>query len=331
MTDVTGYLWPTVLLCLAIAGLWLIRGRAAPSSRSKVNPTGLRVAPKSSAVSTALDTTLPSFAEADDDEITAITLSRDVSPLRNIDLAYDDDDTRGIQRWMVSAASQSSAGTRAQNSDRFTANDGMGLYAIADGVGIGPGANCASEESVKRLEEILSGVEFKSTTTVVERVVSAYVTINNDVRQMAAGNPSLGQTATTLTCAFFSPDYNVVVVGHVGDSRFYRLRDGVLTQLTRDHVGSVSHSLSRAVGAADEVFVDIVATRVELGDQFLICSDGLTRVLKDDDVRDVMTESAPGDAARVLIERAERGAAKRDNMTAVVIGLDHFVVGTALV
>jgi protein phosphatase len=148
-------------------------------------------------------------------------------------------------------------------------------------------------------------------------------------------NPDLEGMGTTLTLAVFDGAY--LEIGHVGDSRAYLLRDGVLEQLTTDHslvaemvargditaeeaaVHPYRSVITRAVGLQPEVEVDRVSCVIEAGDRVLLCSDGLTGMVPAAGIRDILTaESHPTESVWSLIEAANE-AGGVDNISVVVV------------
>jgi serine/threonine protein phosphatase PrpC len=114
-----------------------------------------------------------------------------------------------------------------------------------------------------------------------------------------------------------------------GDSRIYRLRHGRLTQLTTDHTWAselnlqtpdeeADHAITRAVGGEDTLLLDVRRDRVRLGDRYLLCSDGLTREVKDAQIAELMAGESVQQCASALIDAALQAGA-RDNVTVVVI------------
>lgn len=141
---------------------------------------------------------------------------------------------------------------------------------------------------------------------------------------------------TTIVAAMFSKSAHRVTVGHVGDSRCYRVRDQTITQLTRDHslISDAAHMapwmteeeirqlppnvITRALGIREDVLVDIFTDDVLLGDVFLLCSDGLSGMVSDDEMLSIVLQSKSlDDACHQLIMRANLNGGA-DNITAVL-------------
>jgi protein phosphatase len=142
---------------------------------------------------------------------------------------------------------------------------------------------------------------------------------------------------TTIVGVMFSHDSRKVYVGHVGDSRVYRIRGGAIQQLTRDHslvndyLAAMpdmtdeqrselpKNVITRALGMQDSVEVDIQSQDVNPGDVFVLCSDGLSGMITDDEIRDVILQYRDPEAAcqRLVTMANEHGG--EDNITAVVV------------
>jgi protein phosphatase len=146
---------------------------------------------------------------------------------------------------------------------------------------------------------------------------------------------------TTVVGAMFSPRKRRMYIGHVGDSRCYRVREGQIQQLTRDHSLINDYLLAmpdltdeqkqelpknvitRALGMQDQVVVDLQHDDPTRGDVYVLCSDGLSGMVSDDDIRQIIAGNADiREACRRLIQRAnERGG--EDNITAVLIKIEE--------
>jgi protein phosphatase len=149
---------------------------------------------------------------------------------------------------------------------------------------------------------------------------------NEAVHDAASKSDLLADMGTTVVAARFDAKKGRLYVSHVGDSRCYRLRDGVLKQITRDHTmaelgltGREAGYLSRAVGPKVLVETDVAVIAPRPGDVYLLCTDGLTKMVPDAVVRGALLDEAdPAVAAETLINRAN-AAGGRDNVTALVI------------
>src|SRR6478609_8145180 len=145
-------------------------------------------------------------------------------------------------------------------------------------------------------------------------------------RAMALADRELSDMGTTLVAARFSPNKQRLYVGHVGDSRCYRLRRGNLRQLTTDHTmaslgmkGPRSNDLYQAIGVSPGLMIDLIVDKPQDDDVYLLCSDGLSKMLSDERVRDVLIENEDLETALyTLIEEAnDRGG--NDNVTVIIV------------
>src|SRR4029078_870929 len=156
---------------------------------------------------------------------------------------------------------------------------------------------------------------------------------HDKIAALVAENPEIEGTSSTVTAAIF--DGAQIGVGHVGDSRGYLLREGTLSQLTNDHTfvqslideGRITEDearvhphrnlILRAVDGVHEPEPDVFTLELALGDRILLCSDGCSGVLEDDNRARVLGEGTPDHAAVSLI-RASLDAGSSDNITVVV-------------
>jgi protein phosphatase len=160
---------------------------------------------------------------------------------------------------------------------------------------------------------------------------------NLSVFQRGNSDANLQDMGTTIAATLFRQDY--VIWAHVGDSRIYRLRDGALTQITFDHswVGelqrrnlitkeeAMQHPLkniiTRALGMERSVNVDISSDAVARGDVYLLCSDGLTDLVEDDEIETVLIEN--GDTPKTAAERLIDLANSRGGLDNITVGIAH--------
>jgi len=149
---------------------------------------------------------------------------------------------------------------------------------------------------------------------------------NKAIYEHARANAAYQGMGTTVVSARFSPNKQRVYFGHVGDSRCYRLREAKLTQITTDHTmasqgvtGPLANHLNRAVGVQPGVKVDLLIARPSAEDVYLLCSDGLSKMVPDEEIQSILNEHADLDqAVKKLVERANaRGG--RDNITVVLV------------
>ena len=226
---------------------------------------------------------------------------------------------------------------RSGNEDSYLC--GRTVFAVADGLGGHQGGEVASAAAVAPLEA-LDGRELATPTEAAEALAAAIQEANSAILDRAAGDPSLWGMGTTMTAAAVTADGHLQLA-HVGDSRAYLLRDGALEQLTTDHtvvaelvrrgrltpelaaVHPERSILTRAVGLDPRIPVDTPdALELRAGDQYLLCSDGLTEAVPDPAIVELLSGTEDGDAAcRSLIDAANE-AGGPDNITVVLVRVD---------
>jgi PPM family protein phosphatase len=207
-----------------------------------------------------------------------------------------------------------------------------GVLAVADGVSGSEGGETASRMAVESV--LRSFTEQGEGTAAARRLARAVQSANIEVYELSLAVPELHGMATTLTAVTL--DRGELSVAHVGDSRLYLLREGKLTQLTKDHtvaaeqvrLGVLSEArarkhpgrsvLTRSLGRELIVSLDRISLAAQQGDSLLVCSDGLYNVLDDREIASLLAEAGSAqDACKALIEAANaRGT--YDNITAAV-------------
>jgi serine/threonine protein phosphatase PrpC len=228
-----------------------------------------------------------------------------------------------------SAAVSHQGCVRPHNEDSHLVRDEAGLWAVADGMGGHEGGDWASRRIVDALAALDVDEDFDAACAAAERaIVAASGEILAESRRRGK---QMGSTVVALVRR--GARYALL---WVGDSRGYRMRGGRLEQLSRDHsqvqemvarglmtaeqaIGHpMGHILSRAVGVQAEIAVDRVEGELNAGDIFLLCSDGLHGVVRDEEIAGQLARAAPDEALEALVEQAlARGAP--DNVTAVAI------------
>lgn len=230
---------------------------------------------------------------------------------------------------------------RKNNEDVWGSLPQYHLYVLADGMGGHQAGEVAARETslflLTYLRQIFEKdqVEKRSCEEVKELIRLGLVEANHFVYQLSQTHELLRGMGTTLVCIYFHEDS--CVIAHVGDSRIYRTRDGVLEQLTLDHslvrqladLGkisswqaddmSVKNIITRAIGTEPFVEATVEVTKVKTGDLYLLCSDGLTDLVSGDEINSVL--KAPltvEEKVRSLIATAKRKGG-HDNITAVCI------------
>ena len=209
---------------------------------------------------------------------------------------------------------------------------GPHLLVVADGVGGSARGDVASSSTV----EVLRRLDTPPGNDILGALAGAIHLSHDRIAGLVAENPEIEGTSTTVTAAIF--DGTQLGVGHVGDSRGYLLRDGTLSQLTTDHTfvqslideGRITEDearvhphrnlILRAVDGVHEPEPDVFTLEVALGDRILLCSDGCSGVLTDEDLARLLGDGTPDHAAVSLIS-ASLDAGSSDNVTVVVADL----------
>lgn len=230
---------------------------------------------------------------------------------------------------------------RRGNEDACLAVPEAGLFAVADGLGGHAAGEVASGIAVRTLSERLATEEGgASGDRRPERLRSAIEEANGAILGAAAEDPGLAGMGTTVTALLFL-DAGPYLIGHVGDSRAYLLREGELRRLTRDHTyvqemverGRLtdeqarlhprSSMLTRALGIEPEVEVALYEGEARPHDRFLLATDGLTGLVPEERLRDlVAAQGGPDEVARSLVEAAN-AAGGTDNITVVVVDVSE--------
>jgi protein phosphatase len=230
---------------------------------------------------------------------------------------------------------------RTHNEDRYIVVPELNLYVVADGMGGHQSGEVASKLAANTIASYFrNGDAARSRRTLHDRLRSAVATANAKIYARADDERAYRGMGTTVVAAVFSPIESMLHVAHAGDSRCYMVRGGRITQLTRDH-SLVADALlerpdltesdlaylprnviTRALGMGPTVDVDMRSERVEVGDVFLLCSDGLHGLVADDELIEIVrrTQDLEGACAR-LVERANTHGG-RDNITAVLIRIE---------
>ena len=220
---------------------------------------------------------------------------------------------------------------RKNNEDSLLVTD-PNIFVAADGMGGAAAGEVASKILVDTVKNFLANVS----EPLDEKVLSKSILKSNAaILREAKENPNLRGMGTTATILHIYKD--LAYFAHVGDSRLYRLKNSALEQLTLDHsyveslvrsgeltpaqakVHPMKNILTQAVGAMEEIQVETGNFKVEGGEKFLLCTDGLTNMVDDDDIKKILIES--NNPAEDLINAAlDNGG--HDNVTAVVVCAD---------
>ena len=229
---------------------------------------------------------------------------------------------------------------RSNNEDSVATDDGVSLAVLADGMGGYNAGEVASNMATSfihtELGRWLREASAQATDSEVRRAMDICVdNANRAIFNAANSNPQYAGMGTTLVVAVFRE--NRLLVGHVGDSRAYRLRGGRLQQITRDHsllqeqidAGLITpeqaafsankNLVTRAVGVEDTVLLETHQHEVLPGDMYLLCSDGLSDMLDDASIAQLLqAHDSLDQTARTLIDGANDAGGK-DNISVILV------------
>jgi PPM family protein phosphatase len=223
---------------------------------------------------------------------------------------------------------------RLGNEDAFVCDPP--LFAVADGMGGAQAGELASQLAAAALEERSGGLRGEEGMTALVQDANARIF------RRALADPAAAGMGTTVTAALVDEESGTVTIAHVGDSRAYLLRGGRLAQLTDDHslvaelvrTGRLTQEeadqhphrsvITRALGTEEAVAVDTLTLTMEVGDLYLICSDGLTSMVAEDEILALLTaahDSLDG-TAEALVAAANAGGGE-DNVTVVLVAIEE--------
>ena len=236
---------------------------------------------------------------------------------------------------------------RDNNEDAWLADAHARVFVVADGMGGHAAGEIASEMAVRCLHDILSGEEDPDETHLMadvgladpdaimqERLRYAMNQASVRIQRIANARPETRGMGTTAVVAVV--DSGRIHLAHVGDSRAYRVRDGVAARMTRDHTvvqdeidaGRLTPQmarlmpqrgvLTRSVGFHGRVEPDVASHALEPGDLWVLCSDGVTDVMDDGDLGPIVASAGPEHAADALVREA-LARDTQDNSTVVVV------------
>lgn len=233
---------------------------------------------------------------------------------------------------------------RERNEDSCLVSKELGLFVVADGMGGHVGGEFASKLAVKTIEDVIKEIFHKGETSILEQnglgaedfsahLRCAIQKASLEIYKEAKRQPALKGMGTTSVALLARNDN--IYIANVGDSRGYLIRNGRIFQLTEDHslvgeqlrAGVISeftakgHKLrniiTRSVGFQKEVEIDVLVKVPRENDRYLLCSDGLTNMVDDGEILDVVTDCGLEEACHVLVDMANtRGG--DDNITVII-------------
>jgi serine/threonine protein phosphatase PrpC len=224
---------------------------------------------------------------------------------------------------------------RSHNEDdcgEFRSDSGQVMLVVADGMGGHRGGATASRMAVEAIGRVFQTETSKSDTSDPERLLhQALGDANQVIHQASLEDAGLRGMGTTVVALLWSAE-GQAWVGHVGDSRAYRLRDKELTPLTQDHSlvaelqrrglinaeEALAHprrnEILRSIGVLPEVEAEVRQVDVQTGDRFALCSDGLSGLVRDPEIAAVLARETPDEAVKTLVAQANENGGS-DNIT----------------
>jgi PPM family protein phosphatase len=233
---------------------------------------------------------------------------------------------------------------REKNEDSFLIDDDLGLFIVADGMGGHLGGEYASQLAVTTIKEVLQILDEDPEATLVseleidpenmaERFRYAIRVASMKIFEEATHDPTLRGMGTTAVGVFVRN--GVAYIANVGDSRCYQFRNEQCEQITQDHslvseqlrAGLITlqdaethkykNIITRSVGYQEDVESDIWEIKLEPGDRYLLCSDGLTNMVSDDVIAKLVNSNSSETACRALVNEANKNGGD-DNVTAAI-------------
>lgn len=221
---------------------------------------------------------------------------------------------------------------RQKNEDSYLINDELNLFVVADGMGGHAGGEYASRIAITTIEEMMKKGDSKvSGEQIIQKAIQD---AGQKIIAKAEEDRALKGMGTTVICLHLENKKGIIA--HVGDSRGYLFRDGVLEQLTDDHslvneqvksglitaeeakTHQFKNIITRSVGVTPEVEVDISSRKLKAGDAFLLCSDGLSNLVELSEMEGKLREREPVLAAKAMVDLANKRGGD-DNITLVLV------------
>lgn len=284
---------------------------------------------------------LPNLAGLDDDDVDIETTKlADVatSAPSALPIVYDEEaeceepTAAGALILTVGHAQTDPGKKRKRNEDSLLVSEKHHLYVVADGMGGHRGGDVASKLAVEAIKRAFDEKSFptggpqESLPRRANQLVGAIQRANASVLERATADVECHGMGTTVSAAKFSPRKQRLYIGHVGDSRVYRSRGGRLEQMTSDHtiqslgfLDAKSGLLSRAVGVNNALAVDVVLAKPVPGDVYLLCSDGLTKMVSSEFIAGLLQEEPDPNVVCAKLVHAANESGGHDNVTVIVV------------
>ena len=260
------------------------------------------------------------------------------------------DESTILPRMRIVASGLTDVGLqREHNEDSYLILDAHDLFIVADGMGGHRAGDVASRLATETIadffrstasEDVTWPYHFDTSLSEEEnRLLTGIRIANRQVFERSIRSREFQGMGTTMVSVLFSPSSSKLYIGHVGDSRCYRMRKGEVRLMTRDHSlvndyllampelseeqkeGLPRNVITRALGMQDHVVVDLQVDEPQVGDIYMLCSDGLSGMVTDEALLEILSaDDDPNELCRRLIDLANRNGGE-DNITAVVMRL----------
>ncbi|MGO8999723.1 MAG: protein phosphatase 2C domain-containing protein [Polyangiaceae bacterium] len=268
--------------------------------------------------------------------VTTSSIGPSASAEVQIDVEEEEEPTGPHALILISAVGRTDPGLkRKHNEDAYSILEDHHLFVIADGMGRHAAGEVASKLAVEAIAESFGkgirpswtpdGALPKRATQLRNSILVA----NEKIFTQAHEVDEYAGMGTTVVACYFSPNNQRVYIAHVGDSRCYRYRGTTFSQLTKDHTlgaagiqGRSSSVLSRAVGVEERVEVDLTMESPLPGDVYLLCSDGLSRMVTDEEISATLGAMQDLDACSAKLIDMANARGGRDNITTILVRVE---------
>ena len=229
---------------------------------------------------------------------------------------------------------------RKENQDNFLINEDLGLYIVADGMGGHRGGELAAQMAIEVAEKVFTEYQSKgSGLSVSEKIQNSYTQASQSIFRQSQKDPQYMGMGTTMVLAYIHN--HEIFIGNVGDSRAYFWNIYHIWQITEDHsllnehlkAGLIKDNekgdfeakniITRSIGFENQVVCDVYRRAVSPGDRFLMCSDGLSGLISDEDIHRICVDNCE-DGERLLESCIDEAKSRGgyDNITAIVISVE---------
>jgi serine/threonine protein phosphatase PrpC len=253
-----------------------------------------------------------------------------------VDIEEEEEPTGPHALILISAVGRTDPGLkRKHNEDSYSILENHHLFVIADGMGRHAAGEVASKMAVEGISEAFEkklAPSFTPEVTLPKRaslLQNAILFANEKIYHKAHDVEEYAGMGTTVVSCYFSANNQRVYIAHVGDSRCYRYRGSSLSQITKDHTlgaagiqGRSSSVLSRAVGVEERVDVDMTMESPLPGDVYLLCSDGLSRMVTDEEIGETLGAVRDLDACVAKLIDMANARGGRDNITTILVRVE---------